>query len=36
LHRLGSEDPKRAAGDEVALNVEGVVNRSMGGQEALR
>jgi hypothetical protein len=36
LLRLGPEKPKGAAGNEVALNVEGVVNRSMGGQETLR
>jgi hypothetical protein len=33
--RLGPEDPKRAAGDEVALNIERVVNGSVSGQEAL-
>jgi transposase len=35
LHRLDPEGPKRAAGDEVALKVERVVDRSMGGQEPL-
>ena len=35
MHRLGPEGPKRAAGDEVALKVERVVNRGVSGQEAL-
>jgi hypothetical protein len=33
--RLGSERPERAAGDEVALKVERVVDRSMHRQKAL-
>ena len=33
--RLGSERPKRAAGDEVALKVERVVDRSMHRQKTL-
>jgi hypothetical protein len=35
LGRLGSEDPKGAAGDEVALKVERVVDRSMHREKAL-
>ena len=35
LRRLGPEDPKCAAGDEVALKVERVVDRSMHRQKAL-
>jgi hypothetical protein len=35
LHRLGPKAPKRAAGREVALKVEGVVDGGMSGQEAL-
>jgi hypothetical protein len=35
LHRLGPEGPKRAAGDEVALKVERVVDRSMHREKAL-
>jgi len=32
---LGSEGPQGAAGDEMALQVEGVVDGGMGGEEAL-
>jgi transposase len=32
---LGSEYPQRGSGDEVALKVEGVVNRTVHAQEAL-
>jgi hypothetical protein len=35
LHRLGPESPKGAAGDEVALKVERVVNWSMHREKAL-
>jgi hypothetical protein len=35
LYRLSPEGPKRAAGEEVALKGEGVVNRGMCAQEAL-
>jgi len=35
LLRLGPEKPKGAAGNEVALKAERVVDRSMGGQEPL-
>jgi hypothetical protein len=35
LEGLRSENSKRAAGDEMALNVESVVDGSMDGQEAL-
>jgi hypothetical protein len=35
LGRLGPEKPKGAAGDEVALKVEGVVDGGMSGQEPL-
>ena len=31
----GSEEPQRRSGDEVALKVEGVVNRAMHAEEAL-
>jgi len=33
--RFGSEDPQCGSGDEVALKVEGVVNRTVHAQEAL-
>src|SRR5918911_4718990 len=33
--RFGPKDPKRAARDEVTLNIEGVVNGSVSGQDAL-
>jgi len=33
--RLGSEDPQRRSRDEMALKVEGVVDRGMHVQEAL-
>ena len=33
--RFGSEGPQRATGDQMRLNVEGVVDGGMGGQEAL-
>ena len=36
MHRLGSELAERAAGDEMALEIEGVVNRRMDAEEALR
>jgi hypothetical protein len=32
LYRLGSEEAERAAGDQMALNIEGVVNGGMHGQ----
>jgi len=32
---FGSEGPRRATGDEVTLDVEGVVNGRMSGEEAL-
>jgi hypothetical protein len=32
---FGSEYPQRGSGDEVALKVEGVVNRGVHAQEAL-
>jgi len=32
---FGSEDPKGGSGDEVALKVEGVVNRAVHAEEAL-
>jgi hypothetical protein len=35
LHRLGPEGPERAAGDEVALQGERVVDWSMDREEAL-
>ena len=35
LDRLGSEGAQRAAGDEMALQVEGVVDGGMGGEKAL-
>ena len=35
LRRLGPEKPERAAGDEVALNIERVVDGSVSGQKAL-
>ena len=35
LDRLGSEGAQRAAGDEMALQVEGVVDGGMGGKKAL-
>jgi hypothetical protein len=33
--RFGSEGPQRATGDQMRLNVEGVMDGGMGGQEAL-
>ena len=36
LHRLASEPAKRVAGEEVTLNVEGVVDGGVAGEEALR
>jgi hypothetical protein len=33
--RFGSEDPQCRSGDEVALKVEGVVNRGVHAEEAL-
>src|SRR5260221_13565233 len=35
LHRLGSEEAQRAAGDQMALNIERVVDDGMHGEEAL-
>ncbi len=35
LRGLGPEKPKGAAGDEVALKIERVVNRSMHREKAL-
>jgi hypothetical protein len=35
LGRFGSEGAQRAAGDEMALQVEGVVDGGMGGEKAL-
>src|SRR3712207_4788860 len=35
LHRLDLEGPERAAGDEVALKIERVVDRSMDREKAL-
>jgi hypothetical protein len=35
MHRLGPEKPKGAAGNEVALKAERVVDRSMHRQKAL-
>jgi hypothetical protein len=35
LHRVRSEAAKRAAGDEMTLNVERVVNGGVNGKEAL-
>jgi hypothetical protein len=32
---FGSEDPQCGSGDEVALKVEGVVNRTVQAEEAL-
>jgi hypothetical protein len=32
---FGSEDPQGGSGDEVALKVEGVVNRAVHAEEAL-
>ena len=36
LHGFDPEETQRAAGDEMALEVEGVVDGGMNGQEALR
>lgn len=36
LHGLGPEQAERAAGEDMALKVEGVVDGGMNGQEALR
>jgi hypothetical protein len=36
MHRLRSEKTKCAAGDAMALEVEGIVNGGMGAEEALR
>jgi hypothetical protein len=36
LHRLGAELTKCAAGDQMALRVEGVVDGGVGGQKSLR
>ena len=36
LHRLGAELSERAAGDQMALRVEGVVDGGVGGQKSLR
>ena len=33
---LGSENAQRAAGDEMALQVKGVVDSGMGGEKVLR
>ena len=35
LHRLGSEEAQRAAGDQMALNIERVVDGGMQSEEAL-
>jgi hypothetical protein len=35
LSNFGSENPQCGSGDEVALKVEGVVNRTMHAEEAL-
>jgi hypothetical protein len=35
LHRLGSEEAQRAAGDQMALTIERVVDDGMHGEEAL-
>jgi hypothetical protein len=35
LHRLSPEEAARAAGDEVALDGEGVVKGGVGGEGAL-
>ena len=35
LRRLGPEGPEGAAGDEVALTVERIMDRSMHGEKAL-
>ena len=35
LHRLGSEEAQRAAGDQTALNIERVVDGGMHGEETL-
>jgi hypothetical protein len=35
LHRLGSEEAQRGAGDQMALNIERVVDGGMHGEEAL-
>jgi hypothetical protein len=34
LHRLGSEEAQRSAGDQMALNIERVVGGGMHGEEA--
>jgi hypothetical protein len=36
LRRLGAELAKRFSGDQIALDVEGVVNGGVGGQKSLR
>ncbi len=36
LHRLGTELSERAAGDQMALRVEAVVDGGMGRQKSLR
>jgi hypothetical protein len=35
VRRLGSEDPQRRSRDEMALKVEGIVDRGMHVEEAL-
>jgi hypothetical protein len=35
LHRLKSEKAQRSAGDQMALNIERVVDGGMHGEEAL-
>jgi hypothetical protein len=35
-HRLGTEAAERAAGDQVTLNIECVVDGGVDGQKALR
>ncbi len=36
LHRLGAELSERAAGNQMALRVEAVVDGGVGGQKSLR
>jgi len=36
LHRFSTELAERAAGDQMALRVEAVVNGGVGGEETLR
>ena len=36
VRSLGLEEAERAAGDDVALDVEGVMDGGMSGEEALR